>query len=49
MTNGQGDVAWRTAQQLLSLPEIKWTCPGQSAQSVSGAGSGIEVTAQIIE
>ena len=49
LTNGPGDVAWRTAQRLLSFPEIKWTCLGYGAQSVSGAGSGNEMTAQFID
>ena len=48
-TKGPGDVAWRSAQQLLSFPEIKWTCLGYGAQSVSGSGSGTEMTAQFIE
>ena len=34
------DVAWRTAERLLSFPEIKWTCLGYGAGSVSGSGSG---------
>ena len=46
-TQVQGDVAWRTAERLLSFPEIKWTCLGYGAQSVSGAGSGTEMTAQL--
>ena len=49
LTNGPGDVAWRAAQRLLSFPEIKWTCLGYGAQSVSGAGSGNEMTAQFID
>ena len=49
MTTGPGDVAWRSAQRLLSFPEIKWTCLGYGAQSVSGSGSGNEMTAQFID
>ena len=49
LTEGPGDVAWRTAQRLLSFPEIKWTCLGYGAQSVSGSGSGNEMTAQFID
>ena len=44
-----GDVAWRSAQKLLSFPEIKWTCLGFGAASVSGSGSGAEMTGQYIE
>ena len=49
VTERPGDVAWRSAQGLLSFPEIKWTCLGYGAQSVSGSGSGNEMTAQFIE
>ena len=45
----RGDVAWRTAQRLLSFPEIKWTCLGYGAQSISGSGSGAEMTAQFMD
>ena len=48
-TNGPSDVAWRSAQRLLSFPEIKWTCLGYGAQSVSGSGSGNAMTAQFID
>lgn len=43
------DVAWKTAKRLLFFPEIKWTCLGYGAQSVSGSGSGSEMTEQYIE
>ncbi len=43
------DVAWKSAARLLSFPEIKWTCLGFGAQSVSGSGSGSEMTDQYIE
>lgn len=43
------DVAWRSAQRLLSFPEIKWTCLGYGAESVSGSGSGSDMTGQFIE
>ncbi len=49
LSKERGDVAWRTAKRLLSFPEIKWTCLGYGAQSVSGAGSGNEMTAQLID
>ena len=48
-TKGPGDVAWRSAQRLLSFPEIKWTCLGYGAQTVSGSGSGNEMTVQFID
>jgi hypothetical protein len=43
-----GDAAWRSAQRYLSFPEIKWTCLGYGAQSVSGSGSGDDTTEHII-
>jgi len=43
------DVAWKSAARLLSFPEIKWTCLGYGAQSVSGSGSGSDMTSQYIE
>ncbi|WP_096787637.1 hypothetical protein [Rhodobacter sp. CZR27] len=46
---GPTDVAWRSAQRLLSFPEIKWTCLGYGAESVSGSGSGTNMTGQFIE
>ncbi len=45
----RGDVAWRAAERLLSFPEIKWTCLGYGDQSVSGAGSGNQMTTQYID
>src|SRR3954447_1125300 len=47
-TNAHGDVAWRSALRHLSFPEIKWTCLGYGGQSVSGSGSGEDMTAQVI-
>ncbi len=46
-SNGADDVAWRTGFRLLSFPEIKWTCLGYGAGSVSGSGSGDDMTAQM--
>ncbi|SDJ65307.1 hypothetical protein, partial [Salipiger marinus] len=43
------DVAWKSAARMLTFPEIKWTCLGYGAQSVSGSGSGSEMTSQYIE
>ncbi len=48
-SSGPSDVPWRTAFQLLSFPEIKWTCLGYGAGSVSGSGSGSNTTVQIIQ
>ena len=42
------DVAWRSAIRLLSFPEIKWTCLGYGAASVSGSGSGNDMTGLVI-
>lgn len=42
-------VAWRTAKRLLSFPEVKWTCLGYGAGSVSGSGSGDSMTAQMAQ
>ena len=43
------DVAWKSAARLLTFPEIQWTCLGYGSQSVSGSGSGAEMTSQYIE
>ena len=43
------DVAWRSAERQLSFPEIKGTCLGYGAQSVSGSGSGNGMTGFLIE
>lgn len=44
-----GDAAWRSALRQLSFPEIKWTCLGYGAQSVSGSGSGTDMTGHVIQ
>lgn len=43
-----GDPAWKGAERLLRFPEIKGTCLGYGAESVSGSGSGVEATASYI-
>ena len=48
-TKVRGDVAWRSARRQLSFPEVKWTCLGYGAQSVSGSGSGSGMTSQYID
>lgn len=44
----RGDPAWAAAERLLRFPEIKGTCLGYSAESVSGSGSGAEATANYV-
>lgn len=48
-TKSNDDVAGRTAYKLLSFPEIKWTCLGYGAASVSGSGSGDAMTARMVQ
>ena len=43
-----GDSPWRNAFRLLKFPEVKWTCLGYGSQSVSGRGSGTELTSRIL-
>ncbi len=43
------DTYWRTVRRLLSFPEIKGTCLGYGAQSISGSGSGDAMTGQVLE
>jgi len=42
------DVAWRTARRLLSFPEIKGTCLGYGAGSISGSGFGPALTERVL-
>ncbi|MEX0693715.1 MAG: hypothetical protein WD075_04650 [Rhodospirillales bacterium] len=42
------DVGWRSALRLLQFPEIKGTCLGYGTSSISGSGSGAEITEGII-
>ena len=48
-TQHDGDVAWKSARALLAFPEIKWTCLGYGAASISGSGSGNRMTAQYMD
>lgn len=48
-TKAKGDVAWRNAQRLMQFPEIKGTCLGYGAQSVSGSGSGAFTTDTLMD
>lgn len=43
-----GDPAWKAAERLLRFPEVKGTCLGYGAESVSGSGSGADATASYI-
>jgi hypothetical protein len=45
----ENDKVWRTAFRLLSFPEVKGTCLGYGANSISGSGSGPEMTRRLIE
>ena len=47
-TKKEDDPAWKAAYKRLSFPEIKWTCLGYGASSVSGSGSGRETTKQVL-
>jgi hypothetical protein len=43
------DVPWRNVRRLLSFPEIKGTCLGYGAESISGSGSGSAMTDQVMQ
>lgn len=47
-SNTQDDAPWKAARRMLSFPEVKWTCLGYGGHSISGSGSGTEMTEQII-
>jgi hypothetical protein len=42
--NNDNDTYWRNARKLMSFPEIKHSCLGYGANSVSGSGSGSSMT-----
>lgn len=44
----EGDKVWRTAFKQLSFPEIKGTCLGYGAASISGRGTGPKMTEQLV-
>ena len=48
-SKSEDDVAWRSARRLMEFPEIKWTCLGYGAQSVSGSGSGAFTTTGVMQ
>lgn len=43
-----GDVAWRSARRLFSFHELKGTCLGYGAGSISGSGFGPKLTEQLL-
>jgi hypothetical protein len=43
-----GDVAWRTVERLLEFHEIKGTCLGYGAASISGSAFGQELTRRLL-
>lgn len=45
----EGDVPWRNARRLMEFPEVKGTCLGFGAQSISGSGSGSFTTAGVMQ
>ncbi|MGO9265458.1 MAG: hypothetical protein ACLQBA_11360 [Candidatus Binataceae bacterium] len=47
-SRARGDVAWRSAEGLLTFREVKWTCLGYGAATVSGSGSGAAMRAELM-
>jgi hypothetical protein len=43
------DIAWRTAKRLLTFHEIRGTCLGYGAGSISGSGFGSSLTEEILK
>lgn len=51
LLHSRGDrqsLAWRTAEKLLSFPEIKGTCLGYGSGSISGSGAGPQMTQRMM-
>ena len=48
-TSSPEDLAWRTARRLLTFHEIKGTCLGYGASSITGSGFGQGLTGQILQ
>lgn len=49
-SNGdESSVAWRSANRLLAFPEIKGTCLGYGAESISGSGAGPLMTRRLMQ
>ena len=44
-----GDPYWIVAQKLMKFGEIKWTCLGYGAQTISGSGSGEFLSGNMLE
>ncbi len=47
-TQNNDDIAWRTAKRLLEFHEIKGTCLGYGAGSISGSGFGSALTNRLL-
>jgi hypothetical protein len=47
-SRSEGDAPWRGALRYLSFPEVKGTCLGYGAQTVSGSGSGSDMRDTVI-
>lgn len=45
----KNDAPWRNARRMLTFPEIKYTCLGYGAGSVSGSGQGSFTTDNVIQ
>jgi hypothetical protein len=45
----ESSVAWRSAHKLLSFPEIKGTCLGYGAGTISGSGAGPTMTRRLMQ
>ncbi len=45
----RNDVAWRSAERMLSFHEIKGTCLGYGGGSINGSGFGKKLTTKILE
>ena len=48
-SKSRGDTPWRNARRLMEFPELKYTCLGYGAQSVSGSGSGAFTTDTVMQ
>ncbi len=48
ITSVKGDVAWRSAKNLLQFHEVRGTCLGYGAATIQGSGFGIQLTERIL-
>jgi len=44
-----GDIFWRTADKLLTFPEVKGLCIGYSKTGTSGSGMGADIRGRLLE